>query len=301
MRIPQSRLTLISFGGGQDSTDIIYSICEDKAFRREYAPQDICCIMSDSGNEHPLTYAHVALIADYLQAHGIPFYFVTPDMGFHTPAWQSLTGQFERSSTVGIVGVTRSCTVNLKIGPIYKCLEAHVAATYGYKAGNKQALKAFARDWGKIQILVGISRGEETRAKYEKALTQAWMKESLFMRYPLIEVGRDRQDCQEHIRSLGHEVPPPSNCMLCHFMTPIELLWLHRHYPLMYAKWVELERVKMSRPEYQGPNAKKNSGVFGSKTISEVLEAAVRRFGHLSDQEIEEYKFSHGHSVKSSY
>ena len=42
------RLTLVSFGGGQDSTDIIYSICEDLVFRRMFAPQDIVVIMSDT-------------------------------------------------------------------------------------------------------------------------------------------------------------------------------------------------------------------------------------------------------------
>lgn len=42
-------------------------------------------------------------------------------------------------------------------------------------------------------------------------------------------------------------------------------------------------------------------GVFGKKLLPEILEEAIKEFGHLTDAELKEYKMSHGHCVKSKY
>ncbi len=49
-------LTVLAFGGGQDSTAILYRIALDKAFRSRYVKGDLLVLMSDTGNEHPHTY-----------------------------------------------------------------------------------------------------------------------------------------------------------------------------------------------------------------------------------------------------
>lgn len=42
-------------------------------------------------------------------------------------------------------------------------------------------------------------------------------------------------------------------------------------------------------------------GVWGTKTLPEVLETAISKYGHFSDDELNDYKMSHGHCVKSKY
>lgn len=54
-----SPLTILSFGGGQDSTTILYKLVFDADFKARYAPGDLLVLMADTGNEHPETYSHV--------------------------------------------------------------------------------------------------------------------------------------------------------------------------------------------------------------------------------------------------
>ena len=48
-------LTVLSFGGGQDSTTIIEKIIDDEAFRRRYVEGRLLVVMSDTGDEFPET------------------------------------------------------------------------------------------------------------------------------------------------------------------------------------------------------------------------------------------------------
>ena len=86
--------------------------------------------------------------------------------------------------------------------------------------------------------------------------------------------------------------------MLCPYMSKPELLWLARNYPADYADWVQLETAKRTRFAHLGA---KNFGVWGRKTLPMVLDDAQREFAHLSDDELNRIKFSHGHHVKSKY
>jgi hypothetical protein len=46
---------------------------------------------------------------------------------------------------------------------------------------------------------------------------------------------------------------------------------------------------------------KKNYGVYGTITLTEKLDQAKKKYGHWSDEQLWDYKMSHGHCVKSSY
>lgn len=45
----------------------------------------------------------------------------------------------------------------------------------------------------------------------------------------------------------------------------------------------------------------KNFGVYGKLTLDQKLEKAQRLYGHWTDEQLNEYKFSHGHCIKSKY
>jgi hypothetical protein len=119
--------------------------------------------------------------------------------------------------------------------------------------------------------------------------------------YPLIALGMDRQGCQDYIAKQGQPVPPPSNCMLCPFMSEIELLWLNLNYPEAFADWVRIEQNKIDKYRRLGLADDKNLGVWGRKLLPQKLAEAQKQYAHMTREQINEYKMSHGHCVKSRY
>lgn len=298
------KLTVLSFGAGQDSTAILYLLAFDKKFREHYAPGDLLVVMSDTGNEHPMTYLHVILVKKFCAEHGIEFAFVRPSMGFHKGNWQSLEHYFQTYDLVMSVFFNKSCTDGLKIQPFYRYLNQWVAKKYGHEESGgefrtKRALVEFARRNGKVRVLLGIAKGEEGRVGDDSALTARWQRLSVKREYPLIALGWDRHACQEYIRGLGMPVPPPSNCMMCPFMDKVELLWLFHKYPEVFDRWCEYERRKLEKFKHLGD---KNYGVLHkTKTIRQVLMDAINEYGDWTVEQLERWRFSHGHCVKSRY
>jgi hypothetical protein len=84
-------------------------------------------------------------------------------------------------------------------------------------------------------------------------------------------------------------------------MSEIERLWLHTFHPEDYNTWVRIEQAKFDRFRDAGLPDDKNLGVWGKKAIPEVLEKARERYGHLTPDDLQYYKMSHGHCVKSKY
>ena len=291
-------LTVLSCGAGQDSTTLMYQYVYDAEFRRKYAPGRFLVVQSDTGDEHPQTYEHVKELQAFCEEHGVEFVFLTPDMGYHSDKWQSLRGQYRLNNTVGSKAFMKTCTDRLKLQPVYNFLDAWLGKEYNLKSGRKNAFKEFAAKYGKIDMLIGIAAGEEKRCANAGSDPVKWRAESVRTVYPLVEMGLDRQGCQEVIKGFGHKIPLPSNCMLCPFLSEQELVWLHRFYEADYLDWVELEQNKLKKFEHKGDQ---NFGVWGKKTLTEVLKEAMAKYGHWSDEELWDYKMSHGHCVMSQY
>ncbi len=296
------KLTVLSFGGGQDSTAILYKYIYDETFREDYAPNDFVVVMSDTGDEHPETVKHVHYVQDLCRLHDVEFHYLTYDKGFHSPTYPGLREYYWMKNQVGSKAFTKTCTNRLKIVPIDNWLERYIEDRYllpkiRNKSGKsyKRAYYTFHERYGKIQRIVGIAAGEESRVADNE--NRAWAKLSLKMCYPLIDLNMNRAACQEFIKSVGHEVPLPSNCMLCPWMNHVELLWLYRFYPEDYIEWVLIELNKMEHFSSDGAN----HGVWPGKTLPEVLAESIDKHGHMSDEELREYKMSHGHCVMSKY
>lgn len=316
----KSKLTVLSFGGGQDSTCILYKFVHDPDFRDKYLEGKLIVVMSDTGNEHPHTYIHIDFIKSFCAEHSIPFFFLTADLGYHPRTWPTLQDQYLRNSSLMTVAFPKNCTVNLKIVPFYNFLDHYIAREYfGYTAKEppkgKKYLKEFARLYGKVNVILGIAHGEESRiadrsknpAKelmselfdiaYDTSLPK-WSLLSISKIYPLIEERMERKACQDYIRSIGLPLPFPSNCLMCPYLSKMELLWLYRNLPNEFDRWVFHEKRKLEKNKNNG---KRNLGVKGEKYLEQVLAEALVEFGHLSDQELDHYKMSHGHCVMSSY
>ena len=163
---------------------------------------------------------------------------------------------------------------------------------------GKKAIYDFVRRNGKIPVIIGIAKGEERRIQDKTGVK--WMDTNFKKIYPLVDEGVDRAKAQEIIKKYGHEIPIPSNCMICPYMSLPELYWLYRFKPSMYKKIVQMEKDKIAHQAIRDPE-KKNYGVFGAKLIPEKIKDAEEKYGHWSDEQLHEYKMSHGHCSKAKF
>lgn len=310
----EKNITILSFGAGQDSTAILYRIALDKTFRDQYVKGKLIVLMSDTGNEHPATYAHVQFIKAFCESHSIEFYLITSCQGYHPKNWDSLQQNFQAHNTVMSVAFPKTCTDNLKIKPLYNFLDHYIARHYYsynelHRPKGKRYIKHFCKQYGKIHVLLGIAAGEESRiAKPSHEVDifgnlivskATWMDHCLQKVYPLVDLQMNRATCQSYIRSTGLPLPPPSNCMMCPFLSKQEILWLYRNHPEVFYEWQGYEQAKLNK--FSNANIKSNLGVKGNLTLAEFLDQAITEYGHMTDKQLNEYKMSHGHCVKSAY
>lgn len=160
-----SKLTVLSFGGGQDSTTILLKLIFDKEFRRKYAPNNLLVLFADTGNEHPFTYDYIERVIEPLCIkHNIEFVKITNDMGFHGRTWKTLTYQWKLNTpTIGSMAYPKSCTHNLKLNPQYNYLGNRLSNTFQIPKGNKKEYEYYAKQNGRIRFLIGIAVYEEKR------------------------------------------------------------------------------------------------------------------------------------------
>ena len=300
------QLTILSFGGGQDSFAILYSIIHDKNFRNQYAPKDLIVVMSDTGNEFPYTYEAVKEVRKLCNRNNIYFDLITPDKGFHTQGWQSLKANMKRNKVIfGAAMMRKSCTSSLKIDVVDKYTYHYMCGKYGFEElHGKKSWELYRNKFNtKARVLIGFAREEESRVIKSEKVHQSlpkWKQESIEYVYPLIEEGWNRGDAQDVITGYKYKLMPPSNCMLCFYQSEQELLWLYKNYPEEFKEWVQMEKAKLDRFK-DDPSVEKNYGVYGLITLEEKLKKAQAKYGNWSNEQLTDYKMSHGHCVKSAY
>jgi len=294
------------------------------SFRRRFIGDcDFLVVHADTGAEHQATYDFISgTLRPFSERWQIPFYYITRDLEYHTGHWRDgLRAQYRATNSIGMM-TTRSCTDSAKIAPLYKYVDEYLGRRYGFPWGDKLALRAYAKRFGKLRVMIGFAAGEEKRvakppplvsqteldlgAKHKgKAKRQppAWMRDCVERIYPLIDLGMDRAACQEYTRSTVGVVPRPSLCTICHFKSPEELTLFSMTDPEGFADWVQLEANKVAK----WADRERNPGVKGAKMLPEVVAEtyAALRPQFSSDESLvaylEEYAFSHGHCVSTSY
>lgn len=304
-------ITVLSFGGGQDSSAILFRLLRDPAERARLAPGKLLVVMSDTGNEHPETYQWLQVIEAEIKNNkhaDVEWHLLTKSKGFHAKSWPSLTEFWERTSTIGSKAYPKTCTDKLKIGPIYRFLESYLTGSVNRKKG----LKEYAQANGKIRVILGIAKNEEGR-QADPAKDAPWMRDSIERVYPLLDWGWDRHTCQVYLQKEAKAIPPPSNCMFCPFISEIELLWLERFHPARLKEWMELEARKIAMNKHMEKVEKLdkrtgkmnvmnlNYGVWGTRRLPEVLLEAKRKHRGITDTDLQVYKMSHGHCSKAKF
>jgi hypothetical protein len=298
-------LTVLSFGGGQDSTWILYKLALDPEFRALHAPGRLLVVGSDTGDEHPETIEHIEFVRDFCKVHDIEFYWLTSDMGFHSDSWATLMTQYYKNSTVGSVMFSRTCTDNLKIQPMYRFL-GHWLREQGYAPGSKNAaepFRAFAMKHGRVRMTLGFTfdegkRVDKTLKRAASAENPAYRRDCIEFSFPLVGAGMDRAAVQVDIKAMNLPLPPPSNCLRCHFRSDLDLIWLHRRHPEKFIEWEEREDAKLTRFAYKG---EKNLGVYGKIRLRAKLEAAIAANPNITMEQLEENRMTHGHCISNSF
>lgn len=318
---PESHeLTVLSFGAGQDSTVLADMLINDPAFRAKYAPGRLLVVMSNTGDEFDETYAHVERMKQRFADAGIEFVFITSDMGYHSDSWLNLRHFYREKGTIGSKSYPKTCSDRLKIQPIYRFLEDWLAKNYGVRAGRKNGFKEFAARFGKIKMMIGIAKGEEKRAAPADQHSQAWYRDSIENVYPLLDMGMGRAECQDYLHERGMYVIP-SNCKGCPFMSLAELEYLRRFEQGSLKDLIALEQAKLDKHGHLNSvvlldangepalkqdgrtfkTANRNYGVWGVKTLPEKLIEAAEKHASWSDEQVREYRYSHGHCVATAF
>lgn len=199
-------LTLVSFGGGTDSTAMLIGMVE----RGEPAPHAI--LFGDTGGEFPHTYQHIADFSEWLVARGYPAIRCLR-RNKRDGSWESLEAECLRIKSLPSVAYGyKTCSQKFKIEPQDKW------------CNNDPLIRAEWRAGRKVRKLIGYDWDEFYRAKFydDKKYTFS---------YPLIDWKWRRKDCIETIARAGFEQPGKSSCFFCPHMKRGEVRVMRDRYP----------------------------------------------------------------------
>jgi hypothetical protein len=230
-----SRLTIISYGGGVQSTAML--VLANRGELAGYHPDAAIFANVGDDSEHPATNAYVREWAAVVSA--IPVIEVQNTDRAGNP--RSLRGTIEAGTKAGRqndlipiytpegVPLSRGCTRDYKIRPIGKWLKSHGASP------ETPAI-----------VCIGISTDEIHRANRKRAEPY---ENPVF---PLLDLGLNRADCVQLIESAGWPNPGKSSCYFCPFHRPQMWSEMRRDEPELFQSSVELERTMNDRRESYG-------------------------------------------------
>lgn len=219
------RLRVISLGGGVQSTAMVLMAREGL-----FNPAPDCAIFLDLGWELPATYANIWRLAELSR---MPLY-IEPAGNIREDL---LAGAADRSRkvysppvfTVGPEGqraqIGRDCTNHYKIQGI-----AHVIRRLlGVPEGRHCR-------W-RVEMWLGITTDEAHRLNNNSPY--GWIQN----RFPLVELGMSRTDCEKWLLGHGYEVPPKSACIGCPFKPNRDWAAMKRDDPDAFAQAVEVDEA----------------------------------------------------------
>lgn len=225
-------MKIISYGGGVQSTAMIILAIQG------HIPNVDAALFANVGDdsEHPTTLTYVRQIAQpWASKHGLTIHELQPHRkGQPTTLYKEITQPGSRRDLIPVFGeqgnpMGRACTADFKIKTLHRWLRENGATK------NNPAY-----------VQLGISTDEIERAGRGKDASIERRQ------YPLLDLGLNRTDCMEIIRSAGLPVPPKSSCFFCPFHS--ELTWseLRRDEPELFQKAQELEDFVQKRKQDSG-------------------------------------------------
>ncbi|MBF6328753.1 hypothetical protein [Nocardia transvalensis] len=258
-----ARLQLLSLGAGVQSTTLALMACRGEVLPNGDSMRVDGAIFADTGWEPRRVYEHLDRLAAELARAGIPLYRVSkgnlradtldPNARFVSIPYYTLApeGTMVRDEITEhdnhghpvIVGYSdprpatraeregmgrRQCTYEYKLKPINRAVRMLLGATPpGYRTVPRGRV---AEQW------IGFSTDEVHRVndRPENRYTRK--------RYPLLELGMSRKDCERWLRAAGWGAVAKSACIGCPYHGNRQWREMRDHYPDEWADVVDFDR-----------------------------------------------------------
>jgi len=159
-------------------------------------------VFSDTGAEWPHTYKYL----NYIEKQGIKLVYLTGGMRGEYIGMTLIEWCREKSFIPS--RMNRWCTDYWKRTPVRK----------------------FTKAFNEAEVWIGIDAGEAHRAEGKR-----------HAKFPLVELGINRNQCREIIKKSGLGIPRKSGCFICPYQAKRQWTELKRDYPELWKIAVELE------------------------------------------------------------
>jgi hypothetical protein len=219
---------IVSYGMGVDSTAVLVGLAQ-----RGERPDAI--LFADTGSEKPETYAYLATINAWLETVGFPQVTVVKNPRLKSGD-KSLYEACHRTQVLPALAYgMHQCSIVWKLDPQMWFVRGN--RNQGIKPWQP-AVDAWARG-ELVTFCIGYDNGDRDRKRCSQAFGKT--QEGFQNRYPLIEWGWDREECERQIAAAGLPVPVKSACFFCPASTKPEIDSLVAKHPNLVAMAIELE------------------------------------------------------------
>lgn len=251
------KITVVSFGGGTNSTAMLIGL------RERGEPVDYITF-ADTGSEQPYTYEFMQTLDDWLESNGMPKITVVRAT---QPQMVKDGSLFNESVRLGRLPSKAygngSCSMKWKVEPQNKW--------------NRELAKTMGIPLSNITRLIGYDAGEPQR--YERAIALQHTQPCA-QRFPLIEWDWDRDACVAAIKRAGLPLAGKSSCVMCPSMKKPEILALRRNYPTIFMQVIDMERRAMAG---EGQAEASRSGLGRTFSWAEFIKATDAQVEMFSD------------------
>lgn len=238
MRAP----VIVAYGVGVDSTAMIIGM-------HARGERIDLILHADTGDEKPETYAYLPVFQAWLAKVGLPPVIVVknprPKAGD-----KALSEACMRTGVLPALAYGgHQCSLVWKRDP-----------QHAYIRKWQPAIDAWARG-EKVINCIGYDAGPRDSCRQYKA--EGKESPGFANRFPLVEWGWDRQECERQIAAAGLPVPIKSACFHCPASKKHEIRWLRETHPVLYAKALTMEVVATpyhDRRRAEGKRAAKGLG-----------------------------------------
>lgn len=236
---------ILSFGAGVNSTAILALGLLKKLPIPDYI------VFSDTGAEYPYTYKYLDYLESLIRPQDINLIYLTGGTKGKTLTDFCLEKKIMPSR------LNRWCSDHWKITPV------------------RRFIRAIAQKH-EVEIWIGIDAGEAHRAEKRKQQGN---------RFPLIEMGVNRNDCVKIIRKANLGVPQKSGCFFCPYQRKRQWIELKKHYPHLW--WIAVQMEEQSRE--RTPLYTFQGGISLEEYVQDQDKQGELDFGFILDQKCECY------------
>ena len=194
-------ITVLNYSGGKQSSALLWMI-----LRRDIkTPKNFYVLNADPGMEHRATYEYTEMMRAKCHEAGIDFRTVDGpnlyDDLINNAGKKRIDnpGYFTKNDTGREGRLRQGCTKYYKIRPI--AMEVRRILSQKHQVGNR------LRD-SMVEQWIGFGFDETPRISEPDVNYR-------YFRYPLIEMGMDRQDVEDYYGKNGLPQPPRSVCVAC--------------------------------------------------------------------------------------